>query len=112
MSSRLNQIQNWPELAKQAKWSASVLANLCGVSERTLRRHFVKEMGRRPKEWLAELQQRHAQELLFDGSSIKEISAFLGYKQQTNFTRKYKRQWGICPSAKQTNASNSSEVHK
>jgi len=97
-TSRLKDIQNWPELARQAKWSAAALAKKCGVSVRTLHRHFLKNMGKNTKTWLAEQRQHNALELLCDGSSIKETAACLGYKQQTNFTRQYKCKTGACPS--------------
>jgi transcriptional regulator GlxA family with amidase domain len=98
MNTKLNHIQNWPELAREAKWSASVLAKQCGVAVRTLHRHFLKVMDKNTKTWLAEQRQRHAHELLRDGSSVKETASCLGYKQPTNFTRNYKSHWGICPS--------------
>ena len=92
------QIHDWPERARQANWSAAALAKLCGVSTNTLRRHFIQQMRKTPGAWLAEQRQHNAIELLCDGSSIKETAAFLGYKQQTNFTRKFKEFWGACPS--------------
>lgn len=98
MNTKLNHIQNWSELARQTKWSASALAKRCDVSERTLRRHFLKQIKKDIKTWLAEQRQQQAVELLRDGSSIKETASNLGYKQATNFTRKYKNHWGICPS--------------
>jgi len=49
---RLHQIQNWPELARVAKWSAAALATNCGASLRTLERYFLEEMGKRPRAWL------------------------------------------------------------
>ena len=42
-NSRLKHIQNWPEWARVANWSAATLAQNCGVSLRTLERHFLKE---------------------------------------------------------------------
>jgi AraC-like DNA-binding protein len=98
MNTKLNSVQNWPELARQAKWSVAALAKLCGVSKDGLRRHFHEQTGKSPKTWLSEQRQHQAIELLRDGSSIKEIAACLGYKQQTNFTRKFKEFWGTCPS--------------
>jgi len=98
MSLRLNQNQNWPELARQAKWSAAALAENCGVSRRTLHRHFLANWGMNTKTWLAEQRLRDALELLCDGSSVKETAAYLGYKQQSSLTRRYKHQTGICPS--------------
>ena len=98
VNTKLNHIQNWPELAREVKWSALALAKKCGVSVRTLHRHFLQHMGKNTKTWLAEQRQHNALELLCDGSSIKETAACLGYKQQTNFTRQYKCQTGVCPS--------------
>jgi len=70
----------------------------CGVSVRTLHRHFLKHLGKNTKTWLAEQRQHNALELLCNGSSIKETATCLGYKQPNNFTRHYKSQTGICPS--------------
>ena len=98
MNYKLQQIQNWPELARQANWSVAALAKLCGVSANTLRRQFLQQMRKTPGHWLAEQRQHQAIELLRGGSSIKEAASCLGYKQQTNFTRRFKEFWGDCPS--------------
>jgi len=98
MNQPLRLILDWHERARQASWSAAALAKLCGVSGDALRRYFLIQYGRTPKDWLAEQRQQRAIELLHDGSSIKETAASLGYKQQTNFTRKFKKYWGTCPS--------------
>jgi AraC family chitin signaling transcriptional activator len=98
MNTRLHHTQNWVEHAREANWSAVALAKKCGVSVRTLHRYFLRKTGKNTKNWLAEQRQRHALELLCEGSSIKETAFRLGYKQPTNFTRKYKNHWGICPS--------------
>jgi transcriptional regulator GlxA family with amidase domain len=94
----LKRIQNWAELAQGAKWSAAALAKQCGVSVRILHRHFIKQTKQNTKTWLAEQRQLHAQEMLRNGFSIKQVAYHLGYKQQSNFSRKYKEFWGICPS--------------
>jgi AraC-like DNA-binding protein len=98
MNTKLNHIQNWHELARETKWSASALAKKCGVSVRTLHRYFLQHMGKNPKDWLAEQRQHNALKLLCNGSSIKETAACLGYKQPNNFTRHYKSRTGISPS--------------
>ena len=97
-NSRLKHIENWPERAREAKWSATVLAVRCGVSVRTLHRHFLKHMGINTKTWLAEQRQRNALELLCDGSTVKETATYLGYKEPNSFSRHYKSQTGTCPS--------------
>lgn len=98
MSSPLSLIQNWQELAKLAKWSASALAKQCNVSVRTLHRHFIKHLGQNPKTWLEEQRLHTADKLLCDGSSVKEAADRVGYKQQSSLTRHYKSKTGICPS--------------
>jgi transcriptional regulator GlxA family with amidase domain len=97
MNTRLNHIQNWPELAQAANWSASALAKKCDVSVRTLERYFRKELSKTPKAWLSERRQGQAIELLRDGFSVKETAARLGYKQAGNFSRKFAKHWGVCP---------------
>ena len=54
-------------------------------------------MGKSPKSWLGEQRQLQAIKLLRNGSSVKETAAVLGYKQATNFTRRFKHHWGNCP---------------
>ena len=97
-NSRLKYIENWSELAREAKWSASAMAKKCGVSVRTLHRHWLKQTGKNTKAWLAEQRQRNALELLSKGCSVKETSACLAYMQPNNFSRQFKKQTGICPS--------------
>jgi transcriptional regulator GlxA family with amidase domain len=98
VNTKLNHVQNWLELAIEAKWSAAALAKRCGVSVRTLHRHFLKHTGKSTQSWLAEQRQRNALELLRNGTSVKETASLLSYSQPGNFSRKYKRHWGICPS--------------
>jgi len=98
MNSRLHRIQNWPELARQAQWSAALLAKQCKVSARTLERYFHEKMGVCPHAWLFEQRQRQAVELLRDGSSVKETAIILGYKSATHFSRDFKKHFGHSPS--------------
>jgi AraC-like DNA-binding protein len=94
---KLNNEQDWRELARQANWSVTALARLCSISCETLRRFFLQQLGKSPAQWLKEERQQQAIALLRGGSSIKETAACLGYRQQTNFTRKFKEHWGFCP---------------
>jgi AraC-like DNA-binding protein len=99
MNSRLHHIQNWPELAGRAEWSAALLAKQCKVSARTLERFFHEMMGVCPRVWLFEQRQRQALELLRDGSSVKETAIMLGYKSPTHFSRDFKKQFGHSPNS-------------
>ena len=97
MSIHFKENYDWVDLASRSKWSASKMAAMCGISERTLRRYFRKQTGKCLKSWLAERRLTFGVELLRGGVPIKEIAYILGYKQPTNFTRKFKIFWGQCP---------------
>jgi len=89
MNTKLNHIQNWEDLAQQAKWSVSTLAKLCGVSTRKLERHFHERFGKSPRSWLVDIRGHRAVELVGDGFSIKEAANIVGYKYANNFSRKH-----------------------
>jgi AraC-like DNA-binding protein len=97
MNTRLNKIQNWPELARQAGYSPIKLAKNCGVSLRTLQRFAIQKTGKSPKEWLAERRQLDAVEELKKCSCLKEAASNLGYKHTHHFSRDFKAHWGYCP---------------
>jgi AraC-like DNA-binding protein len=100
VNSQLPSIQNWPELAKEANYSASRLAKKCGVSLRTLQRHFLKEMGKSPKAWLSEQRQGKAVKMFQAGLSVKETASNLDYKHPSHLTNAFKKQCGHCPTDK------------
>ena len=97
MNAKLNDIQNWPELAQKAAWSVSSLSKLCHVSTRTLERFFVKQKGISPGKWLKEQRQEKALELLRNSSTVKEAAYLLHYKYANNFTRGFKQFYGKSP---------------
>jgi AraC-like DNA-binding protein len=97
MNSKLNHIHDWLQVAKRAGWSVKGMADHCGVSARSLERHFVKNMGRTPIAWLKEHRQKDAGELIHGGSSIKQTAAELGYNHSAHLTRDFKKHWGCCP---------------
>lgn len=97
--SRLDRIQNWPELAQLSDCNAAALSQRCGVSVRTLERHFCEKMGQPPKHWLAAQRQRRATQLLNQRLLLKEVAFQLGYKYPAHFTRDFKSHWGCSPSS-------------
>lgn len=101
MNTKLKHVQNLPELARQANWSAAQLAKMCGVSRRTLARSFKKQFAKSPKIWITEQRQKQAVKLLRDGFCVKETAAELGYNCAHNFSRDFKKHWGYCPTKDQ-----------
>lgn len=90
--------KQWVILGKEAKWRVSTLAHNCGISVRTLQRHFIKRFRISPREWLAVHRQLRAAELLRGGRSVKEAAFELCYNQPTNFARQFKKRSGTRPS--------------
>lgn len=98
MNSRLRYIENWEELAKRANWSVTRLAQLSGVSRKTLLKYFTTEKGMHPKKWLADRRQSIGLHLLRNGYSVKEVATAVGYKNPSSFSREFKNQRGVYPS--------------
>ena len=78
------------------------LASMCasaGVSVRTLERTFRREAGIDFKSWRRQVRLMKAIELLISGSSVKEVSSFVGYRQPTAFVALFKATFRITPKA-------------
>lgn len=97
MNSKLKHIQNWPELARQAKWSSSRLSNQCGTSTRTLERFFIRQMGKPLKSWLMDQRLNESMAFLKDGRSVKEATYLIDYKHVSTFSREFKKHFGKSP---------------
>jgi transcriptional regulator GlxA family with amidase domain len=97
LNTKLNNVQNWQELAPKANWTVAGLAKERNISTRTLELFFLKHFKQTPKNWMADERQKRAFRLLVDGSSVKETAAELGYKHTQHFSRDFKKHWGYCP---------------
>ncbi|ANY68110.1 hypothetical protein BBD42_17720 [Paenibacillus sp. BIHB 4019] len=61
---------------------------------------FAKKMGKGPIEYLTELRMNRAKErLLLSGDKIQQIAREVGYKDEFYFSRRFKAQQGLSPSA-------------
>ena len=89
MNSKLNLINNWPELAEQSGWSVSAMAKKCGVSLHTLERHFLETFGKCPRWLIGEMKRQRALELLSGGFNVNETAAKLGYAHASTFCNKF-----------------------
>ncbi len=96
-SSRPQRFYDWQQLAQQVEYSVSALAKACGVSVRTLERRFPPALGDTPGRCLRRLRMHRAIELLRDGSTVKETSACLCYRDPSHFSREFRREYGLAP---------------
>ena len=97
MNDGLQQITDWSDRAAAALWCVAAMAEGSHVSIATLERHFRDTMHLCPREWLTGERLRRALELLADGSSIKETSSALAYKNQHHFSFAFKKHFGYAP---------------
>lgn len=78
------------------------LAEMCrsvGASVRTLQRIFRREVGSDFEYWRRQARLMKAVELLVAGSSVKEVSFALGYRQPTAFVEMFRGILGTTPGA-------------
>jgi AraC-like DNA-binding protein len=78
------------------------LAAMCGAggaSLRTIQRVFRREVGSDFEFWRRQVRLMKAVELLVSGSSVKETSAALGYRQPTAFVEMFRGVLGTTPGA-------------
>jgi AraC-like DNA-binding protein len=97
MVSRLSQVSNWEERAKDAAFNVSILSIRCGVSRRHLRNFIRDSFGIAPHQWMLRMRMELAAVLLRQGLYVKEVSGQLGFKQVAHFCREFKRYYGVPP---------------
>lgn len=79
---------------------ARELAQRLATSERTLHRRLTEATGKSPKRFIDRVRIETAQTLLESGQqSVKEISAAVGYEDESSFRRRFKRLVGTTPAA-------------
>src|SRR4051812_9493487 len=89
--------QKWDVLAHAAGYRPAELAQVCGVSLRTLQRHFRKSYNMTVREWLRASRLQSAYGRIKAGEPIKRVAIELGYKQLSHFSRDFKREFGMAP---------------
>jgi AraC-like DNA-binding protein len=89
MASRLERIEDWEGLAEAARYRVEVLAELAGISRRTLGSFFSEHFGQSPRAWLNTLRCKEVERLRGLGVSRKAISIQLGYAHPGNFSRAF-----------------------
>jgi AraC-like DNA-binding protein len=91
-------VQSWENIALQAEFRPARMGSLCGVSLRTLQRHFTKNYGMTISVWLRSVRLAKAREKILAGDQIKAVAIDLGFKQLSHFSRAFKEHFGMAPS--------------
>ncbi|MGZ8900619.1 MAG: helix-turn-helix domain-containing protein [Limisphaerales bacterium] len=87
----------WESLALASSFRPSLLAHRCGVSLRTLQRHFTKHYRITVSESLRKMRLSLAYTRLTHGERIKSVAYDLGYKQLSHFSRDFRSFYGLPP---------------
>lgn len=97
MNHMLREIEDWVGLAKQADYNPVVLADLAGCSLRHLERHFARNCGKSPRDWLTEVKVWTAVRGMRQGNPVKVAAAEAGFSEQSHFYRSFKKLHGSTP---------------
>ncbi len=97
MSGRLLRIQEWEELAREAKFRPAVMAALCPVSLRQLERFFLSTFNKTPTQWTRELRCCVARQLISQGWSNKAVVAELHFANESHFCHEFKSVYRVSP---------------
>lgn len=85
-----------------AQPSVPEIARYCNVSEAGMKRIFDKYAGMGMHKYLLKLKIKAAAELLQSGESVSSVAEQLGFNNQSYFSRAFKRETGLVPSAMKT----------
>jgi len=79
------------------KTTLLALSQKAGASVRTLQRIFRREVGTDFETWRRQVRMMKAVELLTRGTTIKQISHAVGYRQASTFVAAFRRTFGVPP---------------
>lgn len=96
--SRLDLIEDWPDLARRSGYDAAEMAKMCGISGSQLRRYFGNVFRRPPQEWVNELRMWDAMQMLSEGRSVSEVAVALKFANIAHLSQRYKDYHGHPPS--------------
>lgn len=97
MGGSLLTIGEWEQVAREAGFNSSRMAELCAISERQLQRLFKKYLRCTPSHWLRELQCRIAKQLISQGYSNKAAAAEVKFATESHLCREFKKVFGTSP---------------
>lgn len=96
---RFDAVIDWQDVARSCHYNPCLIAQLWGVSSRSLERYFVEFLHASPGAWMRELQMSDAATLLLEGKqTIKEIAFRVGFKSSNHFGKSFKKFHRCTPS--------------
>ena len=83
----------------QRKWTLDDLAHAAGTSRSVLAERFSHFVGDTPMRYLAKWRLQRATVLLESGAKVVAVAKAVGYDSEAAFSRAFKKEAGIAPSA-------------
>ncbi|QLB18778.1 AraC family transcriptional regulator [Mannheimia granulomatis] len=90
----------WIERNLSQSFTVEMLAYQSGMSVSGFHNHFKKVTGMSPLQYQKRLRLTEAQKLIKQGKAISETAYEVGYESPSQFSREYKRYFGLSPSNK------------
>jgi AraC-like DNA-binding protein len=97
-SDTLSQIRKYIRYNYMMDITAESVAKSFGYERTYLYRIFKRKYGIGVKEYIINIRMDNAKRFLLEGRSVGETAALTGYKDEFNFSRAYKKHFGIPPS--------------
>lgn len=98
LSKRLGNLYRLIEQDPTAQWSVSRMADIAGVTERTLHRDFTNELAQTPLRFVEERRLAVARTYFErSGKSVKEIASLSGFSTEQKMRRCFLKLLGILP---------------
>lgn len=76
-------------------WSLNALAQTAGMNERTLSRHFKRDLQETPAQFVERVRVDHARGLLSENLPLKQVAADSGFGDLQRMRRAFQRRFGI-----------------
>lgn len=85
---------------KECRLDVDTIASQLNMSTSTFRRRLYNTVGETPKTYISAIQMQKAAKLLqeYNDMSIADVAKACGFDEATNFSRAFKRFYGVTPS--------------
>lgn len=91
LSKLIEQVVSQPHL----DWTLEVLAETAGMNARTLSRHFKRDLGEAPAQFVEKVRVDHARNLILDKLPLKLVATNSGFGDVQRLRRAFLRRFGV-----------------
>ena len=95
---RLAEIEKYIKYSYMEDITVDRLGREFGFERTYLYRIFKQRYGLSPKEYITAVRMEQAKKLLLGGYSVKSAAYMVGYQDEFNFSKAYKKRFGVPPS--------------